>query len=80
MTLRDMAATVSDPAPQSRIGQLIAKLDAKQAAEVDDLLFGEPRIEHTVAAKVLCTAFADLIDKPISDKQVADYRGSARRS
>ncbi len=73
-SLRDKAAAIAAKSDKSAIGILRARLDADQLAEVDDLLYGEPRVEHTVVARVLSDAF----DVRIAEKQVQEFRRKPR--
>lgn len=74
MGLRERAAELQAGEDRSVIGQLFATLDDDQAAEVRDVLWGEPRIPHTVVAEVLSEEF----DVTVSDKQVQEYRRKHR--
>lgn len=71
MTLRDTAAEVQadQQHPRTKIGKLIAE-HPDRVDEIDDLLWGEPRIEHVVVAETLRRAFG----LSVSDKQVGAYR------
>ena len=78
MSLRDKAVELNRREDTTNIGRLLARLDAdgrdEDAAEVRDLLVGEPLIGHTIAARVLNAEFADILDRPVTDKQVGEWR------
>ena len=78
MSLRAKADILNQREDKTNIGKLLARLDAdgrdEDAAEVRDLLVGEPLIGHTIAARVLNEEFADLIDRPVTNKQVEEWR------
>lgn len=74
MSLRDRAVELQAAEDRSVIGQLVATLTPEQTDDVTDLLFGEPRIQHTVVAEVLNETF----NVQVSDKQVQEYRRKHR--
>lgn len=74
MGLRDRAVELQASVDRSVLGQLVATLDGDQLDEVNDVLFGEPRIPHTIVAEVLTEEFG----VSVSNKQVEDYRRKRR--
>lgn len=71
MSLRDTAAQVQADrhAPKTKIGKLIAE-HPDRLDDIEDLLWGEPRIDHVLVAETLKRAFG----LAVSDKQVGSYR------
>lgn len=74
MGLRDRAVELQAAEDRSAIGQLVAALNPEQTDDVTDLLWGEPRIPHTIVAEVLNEEFG----VHVSAKQVEDYRRKHR--
>lgn len=75
MSLRERAQALDARPDTSAIGKLLADADEALVADVEDLLFGEPRIAHVIVAKVLSDEFGT----PIGPKQVEAYRKKPRR-
>lgn len=77
MGLRDRADELCERRNVSIIGRLREQLDADQLAELDDLIWGEPRIPHTVVAAVITEAFGDIVGD-LHPKRIEDARRKSR--
>ena len=78
MSLRDLAAKAERCDDRSNLGQLRTQLDSDDLAELDDLLWGEPHVGHVYAAAAINEAFPDLLARPVTGKQVEEYRKKRR--
>ena len=77
MGLRDRADELCERRNVSIIGRLREQLDGDQLAELDDLIWGEPRIPHTVVAAVISEAFGDIVGD-LHPKRIEDARRKSR--
>lgn len=77
MGLRDRADELSERRSTTIIGRLREQLDTDQLEELDDLIWGEPRIGHTVVAAVITEAFGDIVGD-LHPKRIEDARRKPR--
>lgn len=77
MGLRDRADELCERRNSSIIGRLREQLDADRLEELDDLIWGEPRIPHTVVAAVITEAFGDIVGD-LHPKRIEDARRKSR--
>lgn len=55
---------------------LIESLESEDRAEVFDLLKGEPLLPHSVVARTLNEAFADRLERPLTDERIRRWRAT----
>ena len=77
MGLRDRADELCERRTTTIIGHLREQLDDDQLEELDDLIWGEPRIPHTVVAAVITEAFGDIVGD-LHPKRIEDARRKSR--
>lgn len=78
MSLRDVADRMARSDDVSNIGRLRSMLTGSDLAELDDVLWGEPRIGHVYVAKAVNEAYGDLLSRPVTGKQVEEFRKKPR--
>ncbi len=81
MSGRNLRAIAETKARRSgypaRFEQFVDSLDVDDRAEVDELLYGEPRLSNQVVAATIMDAFGDhphIVRRPVTENEVLRWR------